>query len=62
MSWTLLGLTSVNIYPKVGVGSLNLGFHDLTTILPPLQSCDSRSSLINHCPYHKQNHRNAGRK
>ena len=36
----------VNTYPKVEVDSLNLGLHVLTTILLPLQSCDSRSAVI----------------
>lgn len=35
----------VNTYPKVEVDSLNLGLHVLNTILLPLQSCDSRSSV-----------------
>lgn len=41
-----VGRIPVNTYPKVKVDSLNLGLHVLTTILLPLQSCDSRSSVI----------------
>lgn len=51
---SLLGPVSVNLYPNIWVASLHSGLHVSNHILLPLQSCDSKSSPLNHCPGHKQ--------